>query len=819
MKTRLCLVLGITAALGLSSCNEDRIISNTQLVKSITVSVQDFQDVDAGTRATYTVDGTGFHFTWSAGDTVGIYPVGGDQVAFPISNGEGSQTAKFDGGAWALRSSCSYAAYYPFEAGNYHVKETNLSVSYRGQTQNGNGSLDCLDNFDYQASVATRPDADGNVNIALKHLGCFVRFQLTMPVADTLKSITLTSSKTPFITSGKYDLTQESIAITPSSTLETFSVSLSNTFTTPDNKILTIYAMMAPQDLSNSEIGILIKGTKYDSYTATVYGKNMLAGKAFNYKATVQSGTNISGKDVEWDEEGQEMTPSSIINFADERVKALCVSNWDTDGDGNLSMAEAAAVTDLGYVFKRDTIKSFNELKYFTGLTSIGTNAFEHCHGLISIEIPNSVTSRGEDAFEGWYNLSFIEIPNSVTSIGNEAFYCSGLTSITIPSSVINIGECAIDECSKLESIVVDQDNPVYDSRDNCNALIETASNRLLEANINMTTIPNGIVRIGFCAYDGCNNMISINLPESVTTIDSYAFASLKDVTTIIIPKSVTSIGEGAFYKCTGLTDVYCHLVVIPKVNTYELSSFYCVDLSSVTLHVPEEMIEEYRATEPWKDFGTIVPLSTSNSEPQYEYVDLGLSVKWATFNVGATKPEEYGDYYAWGETEPKTDYSLSTYKWCDGSNYIMTKYCNDSNYGNNGFTDTLTVLDPEDDVAHVKWGGSWRMPTKDEQDELRDKCTWTWYSSGNTEFNGVAGYKVTSKKEGYTGRYIFLPSAGCRYETGLYNAGFVGYYRSSSLYTGRPYDAWYVDFDSSDVRADYYYHRYYGLSVRPVCP
>ena len=141
MRTKLCLVLGMTATLGLLSCNEDRIISNNQLVKSICVTGQDFQNGDAanGTRAAYTVDDSGFHFSWTAGDTVGIYPVGGDQVAFPISSGEGSQTAKFDGGAWALRSSYSYAAYYPYVKENYMAEESRIPVSYTGQKQNGNG--------------------------------------------------------------------------------------------------------------------------------------------------------------------------------------------------------------------------------------------------------------------------------------------------------------------------------------------------------------------------------------------------------------------------------------------------------------------------------------------------------------------------------------------------------------------------------------------------------------------------------------------------------------------------------------------------------
>ena len=285
MKTRLWLVLGMTLLFFLSSCNDEKFISNNQLVRSISVTGQDFVDGDGvvGTRASYSVDGTGFHFTWTQGDTVGIYPVGGDQVAFPISSGEGSQIAQFDGGAWALRSSYSYAAYYPFSSGNYHIDETSLPVNYVGQSQNGNGSLDGMDRFDYQASVATNPDGDGNVNISLKHLGCFVRFQLTMPIADTYKSVTLQSNKAPFVTSGTYDLTKETMAITPIVTSSSITIELKNTSTTTKNKVLTIYAMMAPADLSSSEITITVKGTTSRLYTATVKGKNMLAGKSYSY--------------------------------------------------------------------------------------------------------------------------------------------------------------------------------------------------------------------------------------------------------------------------------------------------------------------------------------------------------------------------------------------------------------------------------------------------------------------------------------------------------------------------------------------------------
>ena len=192
-----------------------------------------------------------------------------------------------------------------------------------------------------------------------------------------------------------------------------------------------------------------------------------------------------------------------------------------------------------------------------------------------------------------------------------------------------------------------------------------------------------------------------------------------------------------------------------------------------------------------------------------HKYVDLGLSVKWATMNVGATTPEGYGDYYAWGETSTK-----STYDW---GNYFDTNdgYNKFTKYNNEG---GKTVLDPEDDAAHVNWGDSWRMPTLAECRELIDNCTWTL-----TTQNGINGYKVTSNKAGYTDRFIFLPAAGNRYDSGLYDVGFNGLYWSSSLYEYGSDGAWHLSIGLDGRFLDdyryYYSDRFLGLSVRPVLP
>ena len=194
--------------------------------------------------------------------------------------------------------------------------------------------------------------------------------------------------------------------------------------------------------------------------------------------------------------------------------------------------------------------------------------------------------------------------------------------------------------------------------------------------------------------------------------------------------------------------------------------------------------------------------IGTSNIVNGHEYVDLGLpsGLKWATCNVGANSPEEYGGYYAWGETEEKSNYNWSTYKWCNGTGDTMTKY---SAFGNN-----KTILDPEDDVAHVKWGGSWRMPTRAEQDELRNKCTWSL-----TVQNGVRGYRVT----GPNGNSIFLPAAGLRYGTDVYRRGYGGHFWSSSLHFYDSSSAYYLYFYDDNYDWDLNF-RYVARSVRPVC-
>ena len=200
---------------------------------------------------------------------------------------------------------------------------------------------------------------------------------------------------------------------------------------------------------------------------------------------------------------------------------------------------------------------------------------------------------------------------------------------------------------------------------------------------------------------------------------------------------------------------------------------------------------------------------SGGGSGDEHAYVDLGLpsGTLWATCNVGADTPEGYGDYFAWGETQPKDVYNWSNYQYCNGSHDQLTKYCNNSSYGYNGFTDNLTTLQPGDDAATANWGSGARMPTKQEWEELRDYCSSVW-----TTQNGVNGRRFT----GPNGNTLFLPAAGSRWNDELGRADSYGDYWSSSLGTVSPHCARYFYFDSGDAYMNNL-GRNIGRSVRAV--
>lgn len=214
-------------------------------------------------------------------------------------------------------------------------------------------------------------------------------------------------------------------------------------------------------------------------------------------------------------------------------------------------------------------------------------------------------------------------------------------------------------------------------------------------------------------------------------------------------------------------------------------------EIDSITFELQEEVID-----------------SVTTETKIYNAVDLGLpsGTLWADRNVGADSPEAYGDHFSWGETSPNDFYEWKSYKWCEGSNSTITKYCTDSKYGT---LDNKDTLDPEDDAATVNMGSEWRMPTYDEFDELIKTCTWEWSTHNDTK-----GYKIT----GPNGNSIFLPAAGYRYARyqDLYDDGAQGFYWLASIHEKLSYQASSLIFHSGSHYL-YAFNRYSGRTIRGV--
>ena len=218
---------------------------------------------------------------------------------------------------------------------------------------------------------------------------------------------------------------------------------------------------------------------------------------------------------------------------------------------------------------------------------------------------------------------------------------------------------------------------------------------------------------------------------------------------------------------------------------------------------------------EPWVSYtDDVARVDYDKPDPfnGHDYVDLGLpsGTLWATMNVGATKPEEYGDYFAWGETAPKDSYTWDSYKYGNGS-YALTKYCNNSKYGKDGFADSLTELEIADDAARANWGGEWKMPTQAQVQELVNGTTSAWTNDYNN--TGISGMTFTSKTNGKT---RFVPAAGHKEGASAVYVGQSDNLSCSSLYERAAYYVWFLYSGRYGAYLNYS-DRCYGCSARGV--
>lgn len=558
--------------------------------------------------------------------------------------------------------------------------------------------------------------------------------------------------------------------------------------------------------------------------------------------------------------EVEKTIPSGNIVFADVTAKYACVEKFDTNGDGEVSYKEAADVTSLNGLFADwNTVMCFDEIQYFTSVTSTKgvftglTNlksivipdfitelgSFQGCTNLGSVTLPTGLTFLPAYCFDGCSSLVSITLPSAIISVPGYCFRgCSMLNEVNIPSEVTSIHQYAFSGCSALTSISIPSKCQYINEYafQNCTSLLSV-------------TFPESLVSLGNNAFSGCTSLASVTLPSDMTSLPSNCFSYCGRLASIVWSENLQSIGDATFKGCSFKEANYSltlpasvktigsaafgllrHLI-IPSTSpvSIEEDSF---ETGYTYLYVPTNLVEMYKVRTNWSNYANrIVPMEDYPVEGQAsvagtvaEAVDLGLSVKWASWNVGASSPEEYGDYIAWGETAPSWDdyYSWINYRWsCESyfynkPTYILwpsfTRYNYDTSYGVTDNKMEFRDYDYEDDAARANWGGSWRMPTYSEWTELLTNCNRTY-----TTQNGVNGLMVTSTT---TGNSIFLPAGGYRMDGhNLYSDGSSGYYWSSSLYENDPRAAWRFIFGSSytSTRMDYMDSRYYGISVRPV--
>lgn len=339
----------------------------------------------------------------------------------------------------------------------------------------------------------------------------------------------------------------------------------------------------------------------------------------------------------------KEIEEISNLDFADANVKALCVANWDTDNDGELSQVEAAVVTSLGTVFAGNTtISSFDELQFFTGLTSISNNAFEGCSALSSVVLPDVLTSIGSNAFDGCAALASIAIPSGVTSIGVNAFsgcnnlqtvYVGMVTPVAITENIfenranatlfVPVGSKAAYEAAnywkdfnEVEEFIVFADANVkaicvqnWDTNgDRVLSLAEAAAVTSLEGNFTKSDISSfnelrfftGLTSIEYNAFNSCKYLESVILPDGITSIGSYAFDGCS-LTSITIPQGVTEFGWGTFNSCP-LT-----MVKVGSSTPISIGEYTFETRANATLYVPAGSKAAYEAADYWKEFKEIV--------------------------------------------------------------------------------------------------------------------------------------------------------------------------------------------------------------------
>lgn len=512
--------------------------------------------------------------------------------------------------------------------------------------------------------------------------------------------------------------------------------------------------------------GMLNKG-----FWLTFYTKDKIATYNHFERISIVKSRFESFPDADMDLEYTEKVPKpegEYIKFENPATKRFCL-RFDKNGDGEVSYKEAASVESVTR-FYDPGLTEFDEFRFFTGLTSLPDEAFSGCPSLRTVTIPEGIKKIGNNAFWACEKLISVKFAGDVLeSVGGRVFgFCYSLESIDFPPDLQSIGSRAFYGCRSLESVV----------------------------------IPNSVTEMFADIFEDCVSLKSVQLPSSLAYVPKGLFRNCISLENVVFPEAVKTIEGNAFERCAFFKDGISRIDVpssVTSIHSKGIPAAKNIFLTSPTpviirerafasyahIFVPASLLAEYKSMPEWKDYRDNIhaideyPLPVQQAHAPEGTVDLGLSVYWASCNLGSSSPKEQGDCYSWGDIQMMRGGDWPEYIWAEGDPAFLTKY---NTKEESGVVDGKTVLDPEDDVASVILGGKFRIPTTGDYLELYNLCSWRLILTDCDFF-----YEVTSR---INGNSIIIPGGPM--------------YWTSEVSSDDPFCAWFVDHYSMKDSGEY---------------
>lgn len=630
MRRLFCLTVCL-ASFAITSCNdameEQNIVSDE--VKTICATIKEF-NCDEFSRTSISIEDDGPHYAWAVTDTIGIFPSEGRQLEFSMETGAGNTSATFTGGGWGLKSSATYAAYFPL-IGKYYLDNTKIPVFFTDQVQQGNASTAHLGNYDYLAAPASGV-YDGRISFNFERLGCLVQLKITMPQGGDLSSVTLLSDEEIFIEEGTVNLTATVPAIKATKKSKSFTLNIENLITTPEEPIATLYLMLAPVDFTDKILSAEIRQNNGSCETITLTSKNFEAGKAYSIEGTMENydDFDVKGAYVKMETAGtlKSLLGSNYLNINALKIegpingddiyylrKMLGGSDFSDANWGKLTTLDLskATIEKGGEYYYVDS----NKNEYYTSNNVIGAYMFTGCANLQKISLPENIVSMGSYILTSCNSLQTVDIPagtigsyafknsvalasvnigDGVTSIGEQAFYdCDALESVSIGTGIERIGEKAFYDCDALTSISISKGTIGIYAFQSCDDL-------------EYVSIGEGVTSIGAYTFAECTSLLSITIPNA--SMGSYVFKNCSALTTVSFGAGITDIPEYAFNGCTSIVEIYCYATTPPSIASfsYASQSFSSTLKTKAKVYVPTRCGTKYESSS-WGAFTNIIEM------------------------------------------------------------------------------------------------------------------------------------------------------------------------------------------------------------------